>query len=78
MKCQQCGHADATVHVTDVVDKVRRERHLCEACADAQKLFVAPATGEPDTAAGLNLQALVDLVFQSPDPVPRRACRRPG
>ena len=68
MTCQQCGHADATVHLTDVVDQVRRERHLCAACADAEKLFGPADPADPDTAAGLNLQALVELMFQSPAP----------
>ncbi len=71
MKCDRCGEADATVHVTDVVHKARRDRHLCDACAEAEKLFgPADESGPADTAAGLNLQALVSLVFGPAAPIP--------
>ena len=71
MKCQQCGAATATVHVTDVVHKARRERHLCDACARAGNIFVGPPAAGPDPdPAGpqLNLQALVQLILGTPGP----------
>lgn len=33
MLCDQCKQAPATVHITQVVNDVRREMHLCEQCA---------------------------------------------
>ena len=39
MKCQRCGRGEATVHVTDIIEKVRRERHLCDGCAAEAHLF---------------------------------------
>jgi len=34
MLCEQCKQAPATVHITQVVNDVRRETHLCEDCAE--------------------------------------------
>ena len=57
--CQFCGQP-ATVHLTDIVQKVKKESHLCEACARAKQLI-------PDNADGqLNLQALVTLMLGPP------------
>lgn len=33
MMCQACKKQAATVHLTEVVNSERRERHLCEPCA---------------------------------------------
>lgn len=59
MKCQLCGQP-ATVHLTDIVKKKKREVHLCEACARDQNLI-------PDgPAPALNLPALVGLLMGQP------------
>jgi protein arginine kinase activator len=59
--CQFCGQP-ATVHLTDIVQKVKKESHLCEACAREKQVL-------PDAAGGqLNLQALVSLVLGPPAP----------
>ena len=36
--CQNCNQAPATVHITDIVPPhgEKRERHLCESCAEAE------------------------------------------
>ena len=61
--CQFCGQP-ATVHLTDIVQKVKKESHLCEACAREKQVL-------PDTAGGqLNLQALVSLVLGTPPAAP--------
>lgn len=61
--CQFCGQP-ATVHLTDIVQKVKKESHLCEACARAKQVL-------PDAAGGqLNLQALVALVLGPPPATP--------
>ncbi len=37
MKCQYCSNP-ATVHLTDFVQKHKKELHLCQSCADQQHL----------------------------------------
>lgn len=37
--CQACNQAKATVHITDTVPE-KRERHLCEACAQKEHVIV--------------------------------------
>jgi protein arginine kinase activator len=37
VKCQFCSNP-ATVHLTDLVAKEKKELHLCQACAEAQNL----------------------------------------
>lgn len=54
--CQFCG-APATVHLTDIVNKKKREMHLCEACAREQNLI--PDAPSPQ----LNLPALLQLLM---------------
>jgi len=39
LACQRCQHARATVHITDTVPE-RRERHLCEECAEKEGIIV--------------------------------------
>jgi protein arginine kinase activator len=38
VKCQFCSKP-ATVHLTDLVNKVKKEMHLCQECAEAQHLI---------------------------------------
>lgn len=38
MKCQSCSKP-ATVHLTDIVNGHKRERHLCQECAEKQQLL---------------------------------------
>jgi protein arginine kinase activator len=38
MKCQYCSNP-ATVHLTDLVKKQKKELHLCQACAEQQQLI---------------------------------------
>ena len=37
MKCQYCSNP-ATVHLTDLVNQQKKERHLCQSCAEQQHL----------------------------------------
>jgi protein arginine kinase activator len=37
--CQRCHEAKATVHITDTAPE-KRERHLCEACAETEGVIV--------------------------------------
>jgi protein arginine kinase activator len=56
--CQYCGKP-ATIHLTDILQKKKRETHLCEDCARAKKIL--PKTG--GAGVTLNLQALVQIVL---------------
>ena len=47
MKCHYCGQP-ATVHLTDIVAKQKRELHLCEGCA---KTYLLQGDGTPPAAA---------------------------
>lgn len=38
VECEHCKKAKATVHITDVPEK--RERHLCEACAQTEGIII--------------------------------------
>lgn len=57
MKCQFCSNP-ATVHLTDIVHKQKREMHLCDSCAREKNLI-------PDTPPGLNVPAVLQLVLGS-------------
>jgi protein arginine kinase activator len=53
--CQFCG-SPATVHLTDIVHKKKREMHLCEGCARKHNLLPS------DPGPQLNLHALIQLI----------------
>jgi protein arginine kinase activator len=57
-KCQSCGRP-ATVTVTNILNKQKRELHLCEDCAREQHHLL-------DDGPSLNLQALVQLIMGTP------------
>ncbi len=57
-QCQYCGKP-ATIHLTDILQKKKRETHLCEECARVKKIL--PKSGGAGVA--LNLQALVQIVL---------------
>ncbi|MCS6864815.1 MAG: UvrB/UvrC motif-containing protein [Gemmataceae bacterium] len=57
MKCQICDNP-ATVHLTDIVNKKKRELHLCERCARERKLIPEPPAQQP-----LDLKALLQLLM---------------
>jgi protein arginine kinase activator len=54
MKCQFCDNP-ATVHLTDIVNKKKREVHLCEGCARKHNLIPDQAVPQIDLKALLNL-----------------------
>lgn len=55
MKCEFCTNT-ATVHLTDIINKKKRETHLCEDCAREKKLL-------SDPPQELNVPALLQLVL---------------
>ena len=54
MKCQICDNP-ATVHLTDIVNKKKRELHLCERCARERNLIPEPPGPQIDLKALLGL-----------------------
>jgi protein arginine kinase activator len=55
MKCQYCDN-EASVHLTDIVKRKKRELHLCEACA-REKNLIPDAPGPQ-----IDLKALLGLL----------------
>src|SRR5262249_30332202 len=56
VKCQFCENP-ATVHLTRIVNKKKREVRLCERCAREHNLLPGPAT-----SPGIDLKALLSLL----------------
>src|SRR5437899_2121081 len=54
VKCQFCNN-QATVHVTDIANKRKRELHLCEKCARKHNLIPDQPTPHVDLKALLGL-----------------------
>jgi protein arginine kinase activator len=54
MKCMFCSKP-ATVHLTDIVNKKKREAHLCEPCARERNLLPDPPGPSIDLTALMNL-----------------------
>jgi protein arginine kinase activator len=54
MKCMFCD-SPATVHLTDIVNKKKREAHLCERCARERNLLPDPPGPQIDLTALMNL-----------------------
>jgi len=40
MRCEICKKDEATVHLTEIIDGLRNETHLCERCAAEQGMAV--------------------------------------
>ncbi len=55
MKCDQCQNAEATIHLTQVVEQEVRKLHLCPACAKASGLSLDDPVSAADVlmAGGL-------------------------
>ena len=47
MKCEACDQKPATVHVTTIVNKKKREEHLCDECAREKGVTVKPIFADP-------------------------------
>lgn len=54
MKCQYCSNP-ATVHLTSIVEKKKKELHLCQDCAEQHQLKVKPQE--------LNLPAILQTLI---------------
>jgi protein arginine kinase activator len=59
MKCEACEKAPATVHLTEIVNKKKRELHLCEDCAREKGVSVKATFGEPEKPSPLKEAAAI-------------------
>ena len=71
MKCMFCKNP-ATVHLTDIVNKKKREAHLCEKCARERNLL--PDQPGPQ----IDLKALVSLMMSQADPAAKPSAAPPA
>ncbi len=53
MLCDMCGKAEATVHLTEIVDHKVVELHLCEACAQEKAAQMQIPTAFPMFLGGI-------------------------
>ena len=53
MTCDLCGKAEASVHLTEIINDQTRELHLCEACAHEKGAAAAEQFGLAGLLAGL-------------------------
>ncbi len=53
MTCDLCGKAEASVHLTEIINDQTRELHLCEACAHEKGAAAAEKFGLAGLLAGL-------------------------
>ena len=65
MKCQFCTNA-ACVHLTDIVNKKKREMHLCEECARKHNLIPDQSPPQIDLKSLLGLLAAPTTAIADP------------
>jgi len=74
MLCEACKEAQATVHLTEIVNDQMTELHLCEACANQKGAQVESHFGLSDLLSGLSDFGKT----QEPDEVSSKACATCG
>ena len=52
MKCESCGHENASIHMTSIVNGVKEEHHYCPQCAN-----------QHDTGTGSMFSSMFDDTF---------------
>ncbi len=68
MLCENCGKAPAKIHMTEIVNETeKRERHLCEACAEKEGLAVKQNFSISELLAGLAASQLSGKSSEIPD-----------
>ena len=74
MLCELCKQAQATVHLTEIVNEQMTELHLCEACANQKGAQVESHFGLSDLLSGLAEFGKT----QEPEEVSTKACASCG
>jgi len=70
MVCEACKQAQATVHLTEIVNEQMSELHLCEACANQKGAQVESHFGLADLLSELGDYGKT----QEPEETPSQAC----
>jgi protein arginine kinase activator len=60
MMCDICGIREATIKITQVINKKKKEMHVCKVCADEQG-YSNPLSGFPEVIGGLILGIMGEL-----------------
>jgi protein arginine kinase activator len=76
LKCEVCDKAQATVHLTEIVNKKKRELHLCEDCArekgvSVKAAFAADVSEKPAAGAKASIEIGGALEKASPGALQR-------
>ena len=74
MLCELCKQAQATVHLTEIVNDQMTELHLCEACANQKGAQVESHFGLADMLSGLSDFGKT----QEPEEITTKACPNCG
>ncbi len=53
MQCQRCNKQPATIHLTEILNNQKTERHLCEDCAKEEGIAVKAQINLQDVLAGM-------------------------
>jgi protein arginine kinase activator len=53
MQCQVCQKKEATIHLTEIIEGVRTEMHLCEHCAQEEGIAVKSQLSINELLSGL-------------------------
>jgi protein arginine kinase activator len=69
MICESCHQNLATVHLTEIVQKQKKETHLCEECAKSKNLPGHTAPLSAKDLVGL-AQKVKSMATEAPAPVP--------
>jgi protein arginine kinase activator len=77
MQCQICQQTEATIHLTEIVEGMRTEMHICERCAQEQGIAVKSQIPLNELLSGLLASAPSDdEMFGSSDK--KTSCPRCG
>ena len=53
MLCQRCNKQQATIHLTEILNNEKRERHLCEDCAREEGVAIKAQINLQDVLSGM-------------------------
>jgi protein arginine kinase activator len=81
MNCESCQENLATVHLTEIIQKAKKETHLCETCARERGVTYSTAFSVKDFLGGLAKKAepaekpvVKQARRKEPDPEPCGTC----
>lgn len=65
MKCEKCGHNDATIHYVEVINGIKTEHNLCSDCAREMDFGHYSSMFETEYPIGQILSGLLGIPFNS-------------